>query len=268
MNPSLAFQFHYNVLPSSIISRFIVRMNAFIHKTVWRSGVVLKSGGNTALVKADTEDRKIYIWVTGDDHTRRDFLSAIRMEFDAIHKTIAKIEATEKVPVPNTNAIVDYEHLLKLERKGIRQYIPEGMDDEINVGNLLSGVESESRRREHGDKITTIYVGGSVSGNIVVGDENVNENIRSVFKSIYRAIDESDHDPIEKQDLVAEVDEIKDEVAKGDQVNETFLSRRLRNLKKMAPDIADVALATLANPAASVGMIVQKIAKKIKDETK
>ena len=75
-------------------------MNAFVHKTVWRSGVVLKSGGNTALVKADTEDRKIYIWVTGDENTRRDFLSAIRMEFAAIHKTIAKIEATEKVPLP------------------------------------------------------------------------------------------------------------------------------------------------------------------------
>jgi internalin A len=88
----LAFQYHYNVLPSSIISRFIVRMNAFLHKTVWRSGIVLKNGGNTALVKADTEERKIYIWVAGDKNTRRDFLSAIRMDFNAIHKTIAKIE--------------------------------------------------------------------------------------------------------------------------------------------------------------------------------
>jgi internalin A len=90
-----------------------------VHKTVWRSGVVLKSGGNTALVKADTEDRKIYIWVSGDENTRRDFLSAIRMEFSAIHKTIAKIEATEKVPLPNyPNADpVDYDFLLQLERE-------------------------------------------------------------------------------------------------------------------------------------------------------
>ena len=137
---ALTFQYHYKVLPSSIITRFIVRMHAFIHKTVWRSGVVLKSGGNIALVKSDTEDRKIYIWVSGDENTRRDFLSAIRMEFSAIHNTIAKIEAVEKVPVPNTNAIVDYEHLLKLERKGIQEYIPEGMDDEIKVRELLDGV--------------------------------------------------------------------------------------------------------------------------------
>jgi len=97
---ALAFQYHYNVLPTSIISRFIVRINAFVHKTVWRSGVVLKSGGNTALVKANIEDRKIYIWILGDENTRRDFLSAIRTEFTAIHKTIAKIEATEKSPAP------------------------------------------------------------------------------------------------------------------------------------------------------------------------
>lgn len=141
---ALAFQYHYNVLPSSIISRFIVRMNAFVHKTVWRSGVVLKSGGNTALAKADTEDRKIYIWVSGDVPTRRDFLSAIRMEFDAIHKTIAKIEATEKVPLPNYPKAdpVDYAFLLQLERDS-REAFPVSIDGkivDINVRELLNGI--------------------------------------------------------------------------------------------------------------------------------
>lgn len=141
---ALAFQYHYNVLPSSIISRFIVRMNAFVHKTVWRSGVVLKSGGNTALVKADTEDRKIFIWVSGDVPTRRDFLSAIRMEFDAIHKTIAKIEATEKVPLPNYPKAdpVEYAFLLQLERDS-RDSFPVSIDGkivDINVRELLNGI--------------------------------------------------------------------------------------------------------------------------------
>ena len=122
---ALQFQYHYNILPSSIISRFIVRMNTFIHKTVWRSGVVLKSGENTALVKADTEDRKIFISVNGAEPTRRDFLSVIRAEFEVIHKTITKIEAREKVPVPTHPLIaVDYTHLLKLERKGVSRTNP------------------------------------------------------------------------------------------------------------------------------------------------
>lgn len=140
---ALAFQYHYNVLPSSIITRFIVRMNELIHKTVWRSGVVLKKDDNTALVKADTEERKIYIWVNGAENTRRDFLSVIRAEFDAIHKTIIKIEAVQKVPHPAyPDLILDYEELLQFERKQIPEF-QRSVKDEIvtvNVRQLLNGV--------------------------------------------------------------------------------------------------------------------------------
>lgn len=125
------------------------------------------------------------------------------------------------------------------------------------------------QRKQSASSITNIYVGGNVTdSNIVVGDENTIAITKTVFKSIYRAIEESTRNATEKQDLIAEVDEIKNEVAKGDDANESFLSRRLRNLKKMAPDVAEVALSTLANPIAGLGMIVQKIAKKIKEETK
>ncbi len=143
-NGALAFQYHYNVLPSSIVSRFIVRMNGYIHKTVWRAGVVLQKDGNTALVKADVEDRKIYIWVSGAENTRRDFLSVIRAEFDAIHKTIIKIEATEKVPVPEhpETEPIPFAMLLQAEREG-RNTIPvmaDGRLIDVNVRELLNGV--------------------------------------------------------------------------------------------------------------------------------
>jgi internalin A len=73
-----AFEYAYPVLPSSIITRFIVRMNQHIlENLVWRTGVLLKMGGNTALVKADIEDRNITISIEGLEHTRRDVLSAI-----------------------------------------------------------------------------------------------------------------------------------------------------------------------------------------------
>ena len=140
---ALAFQYHYNVLPASIISRFIVRMNIYIHKTVWRSGVVLKKRNNTALIKADTEDRKIYVWVKGAEHTRRDFLAAIRTELDAIHKTIIKIEAAQKVPHPNyPELILDYEELLQFEHDSIIDF-PRSIYGEtvlVNVRQLLNGV--------------------------------------------------------------------------------------------------------------------------------
>lgn len=166
---ALAFQYHYNVLPSSIISRFIVRMNAFVHKTIWRSGVVLKSGGNTALVKADTEDRKIYIWVAGDMPTRREFLAVIRAEFAAIHKTIAKIEATEKVPLPNAPEAdpVDLTFLQRLASEG-RESLPVQVGDRIIdliVKEVLSKIETQNK--------TEIHIHGSVSdSNLNVGDHN------------------------------------------------------------------------------------------------
>lgn len=145
---ALAFKFHYNVLPSSIISRFIVRMHHLISKkTYWRNGVVLEESGNRALVKADSEDRIIHIFVDGPINTRIHLLSAIRNEFNAIHKSISRLVAEEKVPVPgHKKAIVDYEHLILLERKGVSNFIPEGMEETILVQDLLNGVDPISQR--------------------------------------------------------------------------------------------------------------------------
>ncbi|HEX8181014.1 MAG TPA: COR domain-containing protein [Pyrinomonadaceae bacterium] len=148
---ALAFQYHYNVLPSSIISRFIVRMHQSINKnTLWRTGVILKNNeGNRALVKADLEDRKIYIWLSGPERSRRRFLEVIRADFDSIHKTIPGIVADEKVPLPaRPEIVVDYKHLLRLEAKGIADWIPEGLDETVNVKTLLDGIEAEETRRE------------------------------------------------------------------------------------------------------------------------
>jgi internalin A len=149
-NGALAFQYHYSVLPNSIITRFIVRMNTFIYKTVWRSGVVLQRAGNTALVKAESEEHRICIWVNGEKDTRRDFLSVIRAEFESIHKTIIKIDAKELVPHPTyPDAIFDYLELLQFERDGIREFPRSiiGKSILINVQELLNGVSAPENRQ-------------------------------------------------------------------------------------------------------------------------
>ncbi|HIE31128.1 MAG TPA: GTP-binding protein, partial [Methanosarcinales archaeon] len=148
---ALTFQYHYDVLPGSIISRFIVRMHPSIcENTYWRSGVMLedKVSGNKALVKADKEDKKIFIWVSGREQTRRTFLGVIRSNFDYIHETIPGIEPEEKVPLPDhPEIVVDYRHLLVLEEKNKDYFIPEGHSEEVNVKELLNGVEPEEERR-------------------------------------------------------------------------------------------------------------------------
>lgn len=146
---ALAFQYHYSVLPGSIISRFIVRMNHLIHRdTYWRNGVVLAHEGNTALVKADREDRKIFTWVAGPEAGRRRFLSIIRAQFDAIHRTIPGLEVEEKVPLPDhPEIVVDYQYLRDLEAMGETHFVPPGLRQRISVKTLLNGIESEAQRR-------------------------------------------------------------------------------------------------------------------------
>ena len=143
---ALAFQYHYNVLPGSIISRFIVRANRLIsRRTYWRSGAVLAYEGSRVLVKADRDDRKIFIRVAGAQATRRNLLTAIRTQFDAIHHTIVGIEAIEQVPLPGRpDVTVSYKHLLTLERNHVRSFIPDGLEKPVAVKPLLAGVESVS----------------------------------------------------------------------------------------------------------------------------
>lgn len=122
----------------------------------------------------------------------------------------------------------------------------------------------------------------SVSGEINIAGEDITSNktvhglsavdIERVFDQIYTAINtnaKTSH--ANKEDLKAEVQEIQSTVTeaaqKNEKVDESFLSRRFRNIARMAPDVLDVVVATLANPLAGLGVAVKKIAEKAKGET-
>jgi internalin A len=170
-----AFEYAYPVLPSSVITRFIVRMNQKIDDgLVWRTGVVLKISGNKALVKADIEDRKITIAIDGVEHTRRDALSAIRYQLDEIHNSIKGLNPEKYVPVPGAVSAkpLKYEYLLKLERDGEEILKVEDGDKlkKVNIAQVLNGVESEYQRKQYGN---VINIGGNVTDSTVIaGDEN------------------------------------------------------------------------------------------------
>ncbi|HRJ59481.1 MAG TPA: COR domain-containing protein [Anaerolineales bacterium] len=171
-----AFEYTYPVLRSSVITRFIVRMNQKIDDgLVWRTGVMLKIGENKALVKADIEDRKITIAIDGLEHTRRDALSAIRYQLDEIHASIKGLDAQKRVPVPNApNAEpLEYDYLLMLEREGDEtcRVKDGGRLVTVNVRQILSGIESEMQRKETANRVINIY-GDVKDSNILAGDEN------------------------------------------------------------------------------------------------
>jgi hypothetical protein len=123
----------------------------------------------------------------------------------------------------------------------------------------------------HGNE-THLRIGGSVSGSsIVVGNNNVvtgNTSTQNIFKSVYDAISRSSRTALEKDDLKAEVQEIEEKVSQqSGLIDESWLARRLRNLKGVAPDIGEIALSALAGPGVAVAAIVKKVAERVKAES-
>jgi small GTP-binding protein len=145
--PSIRFVIEYDFLPKSVLPRLIVRMHQDIDDNLqWRSGVVLRNGslGARAVIRQDEAERKIVIVVYGE--LRREYLGIVAHAFREINESFEKINAVEKVPMPDRSEVtVTYKHLLRLQAKGIRTYIPDGTDREYDVQELLGNVTPEPK---------------------------------------------------------------------------------------------------------------------------
>ena len=141
------------------------------------------------------------------------------------------------------------------------------------------------KKKSTASKETNIKVGNlsGVSGNINIAGGNITTHqttsglsaaeIKGLFDQLYNAIEtNAKASPADKEDLKAEVEEIQttvtEAVQKNEKVEESFLSRRFRNIARVAPDVLDVIVATLGSPLAGLGVAVKKIAEKAKEETK
>ncbi|MTJ48303.1 COR domain-containing protein [Dolichospermum sp. UHCC 0259] len=162
---TLEFQYHYKVLPESIISRFIVNTHDKIYNQIyWRSGVMLqyqenKEIYNIARIKSDPEDKKIFITISGRKETRRLFLGILRNDFQKIHNTLPNLEITEWVPVPGypKHDPLKYSELLGLEDMGEIYKVIGELKLKLDLRQLLDGYEDiniRTRQRQEIDKNT------------------------------------------------------------------------------------------------------------------
>lgn len=123
----LGFIYRYDsILPEGLMSRFIVE--TYVHseeKHVWRTGVVLKRANCRALVRADTQGRKVSIWVTGVEGERRELMGVIREHFERIHGSYEKLPVTELIPVLGNPSVT-------VPRAELGAYLLAG-DDEYKV---------------------------------------------------------------------------------------------------------------------------------------
>lgn len=117
----------------------------------------------------------------------------------------------------------------------------------------------------------SVVVGGNVErSNIILGDGNVvsaqSARLESLFDAVHRAVDKAARlSPLEKADVKAELREIQTAL-ETPQPDEGFLTRRFRSLKRMAPDIVEVAFETLKNPIGGAAEVIKRVAKKMAEE--
>ena len=158
-NAPLHFQYRYDILPGSIISRFIVRNHQMIYKTMrWRSGVVLTMDLNKALVRADEEDN--YISIKAEGSRASALLAIIKTDFQKIHATIPNLAVQEKLVIrelqgekpTGVEVPVDYLYLIELDRQGSVEATLPGLRGKYNIRNILEGVESRTERERYLDE--------------------------------------------------------------------------------------------------------------------
>jgi hypothetical protein len=123
--------------------RFLVKRHGQIKPDLcWRTGAVLrdKDSGSEAVIKADTEARRIYLWVNGP--RRKEYLSFLWFSLREINSSFEKLAVSERIPMPDDKDVTaDYQTLLDSVQDGIDRYRPDGAKRAYNVKELLGLVE-------------------------------------------------------------------------------------------------------------------------------
>lgn len=148
-NDALHFVYHYHILPHSILHRFMVRQQDKICESIaWRTGVMLAYEGMKALIKADIEDGKILIAVTGGGK-RREFLGMLRFTFASLHQNLTGTKPEEHLPIPGyPSTTIPYNFLLELENDSESFIRWPGVAEKIDVRALLGTIETPSMRQQ------------------------------------------------------------------------------------------------------------------------
>lgn len=218
---AMKFEYWYPELPKSVIVRFIVKAHKMIlENKVWRYGAVLKLDDNTALVRADERDKRVSIFIAGEESTRRDALAVLRAHFDEIHIMFGTPPDAYIYPPQYPDLPLPFlkmKTLAKSERERTEVYKDKAVT--ITLRELLDGfVTPEERRKDEerekqdgrqrgimkkedkpGDTYITnnnITLGNIEGDNLVVGDANhIEQTVQNSFNTF----------PVEIQNALTEL---------------------------------------------------------------
>lgn len=156
---SLRLILELDVIPSSLITRYIVRNHEQIVEGMeWRGGVVVGNGKNIACIRREIKLSRIIIEVQGEESSRRDFLASIREEFGKILNEAGRKTCAELIPISTSKPFmgdkgicaegtVPLEELKRLEYRGIESHYYPHIDMDVDVRELLNGYRTNKERR-------------------------------------------------------------------------------------------------------------------------
>jgi len=149
---TLCFIMEYDYLPTSIISRVMLRFKNDIEPGLqWRYGMILANGdsGCRAKIQSDEQHRTITITVQGESIRKREYFSAIRHCIADLNSEFENLQIDELIPLPGyPNAQVDYQVLLGHEQTGRAKYFDGKLMQEFAVAPLLDSVASPAERSQ------------------------------------------------------------------------------------------------------------------------
>ena len=180
---ALKFVVAYDFLPKSIIPRFMVKMHKDIKDELhWRTGVVLedKTFNCTAVIKSDEHDKKIFIYVNGDQ--RVECFSVIRKTLLNINSSFEVFGYKESVPCnceECTNSeyphFFSYEFIMKCKKNERTTVICQESTKDVDIKDLLSGIESPKNTSNNGWDVFLSYSSEDISTiKKIVSDLNKN----------------------------------------------------------------------------------------------
>lgn len=215
---TLNFQYNYEFLPAGVMTRFIVKANAYLveengKKVCWKKGAYLKYEDSIGLVKLfdGIAERKIEIKVTGESNrNNRDLLTIIRKYFDEIHRSVPKIKYKEYVRCnceEHCSYLHDYRYLLRLEEKGLMSERCKESLKLVDVCKLLDGVEDTKTRNKIRREIMPNI---QVNPHIIIENNNTNNSENRNANSVENTITIEIKNSI--NELQGSLNDLKDEV--------------------------------------------------------
>ena len=145
---SLKFVLEYDFIPKSIMPRLIVKLHDdIVGNRVWRTGLMVQEEDERAqaVIKADEEEKKIFIFVSGKKPLG--YLFNIRKVLRLINDSFEGIDVHEKLACPCKECqesrfphFFKFDHLVRLSEKKDASVYCENSLSEFSVRELLEGI--------------------------------------------------------------------------------------------------------------------------------